>query len=114
MKETNKMKKMKKKIHYLIVGLMLMSVPVLADVDSTTEAEKRYLMKMVEQLADIHRLSVLAQQSADPDARVTLDYVGLQADIQDIRRALEQHVSLPSRSPRRIEPLNFHSNKLDN
>lgn len=92
---------------FLLMLLIVHPLPTVADVDSTTEAEKRYLIKIVEQLAEIHRLAVLAQQNADPDARVTLDYVGLQADIQDIRRALEQHVSLPSRSPRRIEPINF-------
>ena len=76
-----------------------------ADVDSTTEAERRLLVKIANELAHLKHLAEKAAVEADPDARFVLDYVGLQNDLQAMQQAIERHITLPSRSPRRIESL---------
>ena len=79
----------------------------LAGTDTSTEDEKRYLISIAEKLGEIEQLAAKAQSSADPQARISLDYVALNNDIKEIRRALEQHINLPSRSPRKIDSLEF-------
>lgn len=76
-----------------------------ARVDGATEAERRYLIKIANELAHLKKISEKAAAEADPDARFTLDYVALQKDLQAMQRALENHINKPSRSPRRIMPL---------
>lgn len=78
-----------------------------AEVDSTTEAERRLLVKIANELAHLKSLAEKAAAEADPDARFVLDYVGLQNDLQAMQKSIEQHVTLPSRSPRRIDSLEF-------
>ncbi len=89
--------------------LAIPSVPLFANVDTTTEAERRYLIKVANELAQLEVLAKKAESNADPDARVTLDYVALKNDLAEMRRALESHLHAPSRSPRKLEPLHFTS-----
>lgn len=87
------------------VMAMLLSLSVVADVDGATEEEKRYLIKIADEL---QRIEILVQQSAataDPNARIALDYDALARDVKTLRGALERHVKVPSRSPRRVQPL---------
>lgn len=93
-----------KYLYGLVAGLLISAV-CLADVDTTTEAEKRYLIKITEELKQLDELAQKASENADPEARVNLDYVALRSDLQEIRRALESHLQKPSRSPRKITDL---------
>lgn len=99
-----------KKLLLMLIGVIAISQPVFADVDTTTEAEKRYLIKVAQELKHLDELATKAASNADPDARVTLDYVALRKDLQEMRRALEAHLEKPSRSPRRIDDLAFAGN----
>lgn len=83
---------------------LITAQPVLA-VDTTTETEKRYLIKIANELAYLQALTEKAKKVADLNARITLDYVALEHDLREIRRALEMHVNAPSRSPRKSEQL---------
>lgn len=94
---------------YLFI-LMLVLVPLAnADVDiaidTTTENEKRYLIKIVNELAHLQELTQKAKRAADPNARISLDYIALENDLREMRRALEAHVTAPSRSPRKLTQL---------
>ena len=82
-----------------------------AQVDATTEPERQYLVRLVAQLDEIQRLASRAADNADPYARVTLDYVALQKDLTEIRRAIQQHVTQPERSPRRLPALELAASK---
>ena len=93
----------------LIFGLLSVGTSV-ADTDAVTEDEKRYLIKIVQDLKHLDELAAKASVEADPDARVTLDYVALRHDLQEIQRALEVHITKPSRSPRKLEALTLASN----
>lgn len=99
-----------KKLLLMLIGVIAISQSVVADVDTTTEAEKRYLIKVAKELKHLDELATKAANNADPDARVTLDYVALRKDLQEMRRALEAHLEKPSRSPRRIDDLAFAGN----
>ncbi|QEY16067.1 hypothetical protein D0C16_08770 [Cellvibrio sp. KY-GH-1] len=98
---------MKNMLAVLMSAALIFSHSVLAEVDTTTEAEKRYLIKVAQELKHLDELAAKAASNADPDARVTLDYVALRNDLQEMRRALEAHLQKPSRSPRRIDELTF-------
>ena len=74
-------------------------------VDTTTEAEKRYLIQVVKELKSIEQLVQKAQAQSDAAARMPLYYNGLNVDLREIRRALTQHLEEPSRTPRIIKPL---------
>lgn len=101
---------MKNMLAVLMSVALLFSQAVLAEVDTTTEAEKRYLIKVAQELKHLDELAAKAATNADPDARVTLDYVALRNDLQEMRRALEAHLQKPSRSPRKINELAFAGN----
>lgn len=88
----------------IVMGLLYVSASS-ASTDATTEDEKRYLIKIAQELKHLDGLAVKAANKADPDARVTLDYVALRHDLQEMQRALEAHINNPSRTPRRIESL---------
>lgn len=88
---------------------IFLSVNVMANTDTTTEAEKRILIKIAQELSHLDDLASKASANADPAARVTLDYVALRHDLQEIKRALEAHINKPSRSPRTIKPLELVS-----
>jgi RAQPRD family integrative conjugative element protein len=88
----------------LFLTLLILAAPAMA-VDTTTEDEKRYLIKISQDIAHISELANKAKQSADPDARVSLDYVALINDLNEIKRALDAHINAPSRSPRKIQSL---------
>ena len=94
-------------IKYVFVLLAWLSQCASADVDTTTESERRYLIKVANEIVHIEQLAQKAADSADPDARVTLDYVALKNDLAEMRRALETHLRKPSRSPRNIRALQF-------
>jgi RAQPRD family integrative conjugative element protein len=94
-------------IKYVFVLMALLSQYASADVDTTTESERRYLIKVANEIAHLEQLTQKAEAYADPDARVTLDYVALKRDLAEMRRALESHLRKPSRSPRKLEPLQF-------
>lgn len=98
---------MKNMLAVLMSAALIFSNSVFAEVDTTTEAEKRYLIKVAQELKHLDELASKAANNADPDARVTLDYVALRNDLQEMRRALEAHLQKPSRSPRRIDELTF-------
>lgn len=89
----------------VLVINFLVSVSCIAQVDTSTEAEKRYLIKMAEELALLDELAQKASEHADPDARIGFDYVTFRQDIQVRRKALENHIQKPSRSPRKLSEL---------
>lgn len=89
---------------HIFLSLLLLAMPAMA-VDTTTEDEERYLIKISQELAHINELANKAKQSADPNARVSLDYVALIHDLNEIKRALDAHITAPSRSPRKIQSL---------
>ena len=89
----------------LIVLSMLYASLCAAGTDATTEDERRYLIKIAQELKHLDELAVKAANKADPDARVTLDYVALRHDLQEMQRALEAHITKPSRSPRTMNAL---------
>lgn len=93
------------KILFGLMAGLLITLSCFAEVDTTTEAEKRYLIKIAEELSQLDKLAQQASENADPDARVNFDYVALRNDLQEIRRALEGHIQKPSRSPRKISDL---------
>lgn len=98
---------------YLIIIIGLLSVGnSIADTetDTVTEDEKRYLIKIVQDLKHVDEMAAKASIKADPDARVTLDYVALRHDLQEMQRALEAHINNPSRSPRKLEGLTLAGN----
>lgn len=96
---------------YLIAALCVMlSLNTVANTDAATETEKRYLIKIAQELAHLDELANKASSTADPDARVTLDYVALRHDLQEIKRALETHINKPLRTPRNITALELVSN----
>jgi RAQPRD family integrative conjugative element protein len=88
-----------------LLGFMPVANAIEATVDTTTENEKRYLIKIANELAYLQELTRKAKQSADPHARITLDYVALEHDLQEMRWALESHVNAPSRTPRQVTQL---------
>ncbi len=93
---------------YLIMIIGLLSVGnSVADTDAVTEDEKRYLIKIVQDLKHLDEMAAKASVEADPDARVTLDYVALRHDLQEMQRALETHITTPSRSPRKMDALSL-------
>lgn len=96
-------------IKHILFFVVLMSccITVFAEVDTTTEAERRYLIKVANEIKHLEFLADKAAAAADPDARVTLDYVALRHDLAEMRRALEAHIDSPSRSPRKIDSLQF-------
>jgi RAQPRD family integrative conjugative element protein len=89
----------------IFILLLVLSPLVSANVDTATESEKKYLIKIANELAYLQELTRKAKKTADPEARITLDYVALENDLAEIRRALEAHVTAPSRTPRRITSL---------
>lgn len=90
----------------MILLLSMLSINIsYANTDTTTEDEKRYLIKIAQELKHLDVLAAKAADKADPDARVTLDYVALRKDLREMQRALEAHITSPSRSPRKIESL---------
>lgn len=89
---------------FMIIGLLCVGTSV-ADTDAVTEDEKRYLIKIVQDLKHVDEMAAKASMKADPDARVTLDYVALRHDLHEMQRALETHINKPSRSPRKLERL---------
>lgn len=97
---------MTSKLVFLLLFFMVGS-PAMADIDTTTEAEKRYLIKIVEEIQHVDELAQHASENSDPNARVNLDYVALRSDLKEIKRALESHIQKPSRSPRRVTDLTF-------
>jgi RAQPRD family integrative conjugative element protein len=95
-------------VKYLIMIIGLLSVGnSVADTDAVTEDEKRYLIKIVQDLKHLDEMAAKASVEADPDARVTLDYVALRHDLQEMQRALETHITTPSRSPRKMDALSL-------
>lgn len=82
-----------------------------AGTDAATEDEKRYLIKIAQELKQLEILAAKAANKADPDARVTLDYVALRHDLLEMQRALETHINRPSRTPRKIEALTLAGNR---
>lgn len=93
------------KLFFVVFVSGFLSLNAFASTDAATEAEKRYLIKIAQELAHLEALAQKAADSADPDARITLDYVALRNDLQEIKRALETHVSKPSRTPRNLRAL---------
>ncbi len=73
--------------------------------DTTTEAEQRYLIQVVNELEQLSRLVGQAETSSDNTVRKPFYYAGLKKDLAEIRRAVVQHLEAPSRTPRKIEPL---------
>jgi RAQPRD family integrative conjugative element protein len=98
------------KLFFLVVVSSFLSLNAVAGTDAATEAEKRYLIKIAQELTHLETLAQKAADNADPDARVTLDYVALRNDLQEIKRALETHVSKPSRTPRNLRDLELARN----
>jgi RAQPRD family integrative conjugative element protein len=92
---------------FFLLGFMPVANAIETTVDTTTENEKRYLIKIANELAYLQELTRKAKQSADPHARISLDYVALEQDLQEIRRALETHITAPSRTPRQVNPLDL-------
>ena len=91
---------------YLLAMMgVFISLQVFANTDAATEEEKRYLIKISQELAHLDGLATKAANKADPDARVTLDYVALRRDLQEMKRALETHIKRPSRTPRNLVAL---------
>lgn len=91
--------------HLIAIIGVLLSFNGLANTDAATEEEKRYLIKISQELAHLDELATKAANKADPDARITLDYVALRRDLQEIKRALEAHIKQPSRTPRNLVAL---------
>lgn len=94
--------------YMLLLGL-LVSMTSVANTDATTEEERRYLIKIAQDLAHLDELAAKAASKADPHARINLDYVALRNDLQEMKRALESHITKPSRSPRNIKSLELAS-----
>lgn len=94
--------------YILLLGL-LVSVTSVANTDATTEEERRYLIKIAQDLAHLDELAAKAQNKADPQARINFDYMALRNDLQEMKRALESHITKPSRSPRNIKSLELAS-----
>lgn len=90
---------------FLMVVMLLLAWPAVAATDAATEEEARYLIKIANELNHLIELAKKSKTHADPDARISLDYVALENDLTEIQRALEQHVKRPSRSPRRLRAL---------
>lgn len=88
----------------ILTGLLYVGA-CFAGTDAATEEEKRYLIKIAQELKHLDELAVKAANKADPDARVTLDYVALRHDLQEMQRALEAHINNPSRTPRMVDSL---------
>jgi RAQPRD family integrative conjugative element protein len=88
----------------LIIG-MSCSFLTHADTDTTTEDERRYLIKIAQELAAIDVLAEKAAGRADHNARVVFDYASLRHDLKEIHRAVEAHLAAPSRSPRKMNSL---------
>lgn len=88
----------------LLIGLLSVGVCT-ANTDAATEEEKRYLIKIAQELQHLNELAEKAANVADPNARVKFDYVALRNDLQEMHRALQTHINNPSRSPRKIEAL---------
>lgn len=88
----------------MLTGMLYMGTSI-AGTDAATEDEKRHLIKIAQELKHLDELAVKASIKADPDARVTLDYVALRHDLQEMQRALEAHINKPSRSPRSVDAL---------
>lgn len=90
----------------VFIGLFYVSASS-ANTDAVTEEEKRYLIKITQELKHLDELAAKASYKADPDARVTLDYVALRNDLQEMQRALDAHINNPSRSPRKLNALSL-------
>jgi RAQPRD family integrative conjugative element protein len=93
----------------IVMGLLYVSASF-AGADAATEDEKRYLIKITQELQHLDELAVKAANKADPDARITLDYVALRHDLQEIQRALVDHINNPSRTPRMVDSLTLAGN----
>lgn len=79
----------------------LASTHALAD----QESEKRYLAAIVTELENINALAEKAETTRDDDDRLVFDYASLQRDLVLMRAAIQQHIEMPSRQPRRIGAL---------
>lgn len=79
----------------------LLSPQALAD----QEAEKRYLTAIVTELDNLKALAEKAETTRDGDDRLVFDYASLQRDLVLMRAAIQQHIEMPSRHPRRIGAL---------
>ncbi len=97
------------KFFMVVIGVII-SLQSVANTDAATEEEKRYLIKISQELAHLDDLATKAANKADPDARITLDYIALRRDLQEMKRAIEAHIKQPSRSPRNLVALEFAGN----
>jgi RAQPRD family integrative conjugative element protein len=95
---------------FMVVIGVIFSLQSVANTDAATEEEKRYLIKISQELAHLDDLATKAANKADPDARITLDYIALRRDLQEMKRAIEAHIKQPSRSPRNLVALEFAGN----
>ncbi len=74
--------------------------------DGVTEAERRQLLAIIKEINNLQVLATQAAAASEKDARVQFDYQALQSDLTAMQQAIANHLEKPSRSPRRIEPLN--------
>lgn len=99
------MKKLVLKSSLVAFLLLFFSVEVYAQ---QSEIEKRYLITMTTEIENLKSLAQKAESTADKGERLQFDYAALQRDLDEMQRAIEQHVKAPSRSPRKIDSLTTH------
>jgi RAQPRD family integrative conjugative element protein len=103
----------------LTAGLLLtVTIQALADTDSptTTDAEKIYLVQMLNQLNALQSLILAAQKTQMPDKRIQFHYTsyqdsqgvthhGLLEDVTSIKTGISQYLNQPAIEPRIVRSL---------
>ena len=80
-----------------LLSLLLLSLMFSqnAIADDALSSEHRALLKIDQHLAELVTLIEVAEQSADPDARIRFRYDWLRRDIAKVRNGVQAHIHRP-------------------
>jgi len=91
-------------IYSLAIGLLGAFIAINSAV-ADAEGEREVLARISHELQAIRLLIDHAASQANPDARIRFQYDWLRQDLDQIRRAIQEHINTPRSEPRTFPPL---------
>lgn len=90
---------------WITILLLLITSLAHAEFDHVSEAERAALIRLIHVLDSTRPLIDQAEHNQVSDTRFPLDYDQLRHDLELIRDGLNRHIAKPTRTPRRLPPL---------